>query len=511
MSEENRRIAKNSLLLYIRLIATTVVGIFSTRIVIRSLGVEDYGLYSVIGGIVAIMTSLNTTMTSTTYRFITVELGKGNKHLINKVFNVSLVIHIMLALLLVVISETLGIWYINNYLNVVPQKINDAIFVFQFSVLAVAFNIISIPFQGLVTAVEKFSIAVGIEITRSILRLLFVISLIYFTGNKLQLYAVLMTILSFIPLVLYVGYCKKKYFYIIKWKFYSDIRKYKEMLFFSGWTMLGASASIIQNQGTEILINYFFGTILNASFGIASRLKNLIIMFSRNIGQAAIPQIMKQYAVGDMKRVQNLVTYVSKYSFFLMLLISLPVLLETKFLMHIWIGVIPPYTINFIRLMIILGLFDVLRSSIPSVIQATGKIKIFQIAISGTILLSLPIAFIFFYLGFPPYYILVVYIILSVLATIITIILLKKQVNFNIGFLLKKSYLPVFFVTISMFPLILILNIMDMGVTRFLVISFSSVSWASFIIFFIGLEKKERQGVISNIKLFKNKIMKNVK
>ena len=338
---ENKKIAINTILLYLRLIITTIIGIVSTRIVFRSLGVEDYGLYSVVGGVVVMMAFLNTVMISTTYRFITFEIGRKGEEAINKVFNISLSIHIGIAILGVLLAATIGEWYFNNHLNIEPHQKDNVNFVFRLSVLATVFNIFSIPFRGLITALEKFSVRVSIEIIRSILQLLFVISLIYFSGDKLRLYAVLMAVLTLISSSLFILYCKKNYTLITQWKFQRDIKKYKEMLTFSGWNLIGTVAVMGQVQGSAIIGNLFFGTIFNAAFGIANQLNSLINMFARNLGQAAIPQIIKSHGRGDDKRMTDIVVSISKYSFFLMLIPALPILLETEYLLELWLGDIP--------------------------------------------------------------------------------------------------------------------------------------------------------------------------
>ena len=206
---QNKTLAKNSLLLYFRLIVVTIVGLITTRIVVRNLGASDYGLYNVVGSIVVMMNFLNTVMVSTTYRYIAYELGKGKEGNVNKIFNISFSIHLALILIVILLAETLGIWYIRNYLNIDPNKLQDAIFVFRFSVLATVINIFSIPFQGLVTALEKFSVKAIIEILRSVVKLIFVILLAYYLGNKLRFYSVLMAISTVIPSFLFIIYCTK--------------------------------------------------------------------------------------------------------------------------------------------------------------------------------------------------------------------------------------------------------------------------------------------------------------
>ncbi len=506
---QNKTLAKNSLLLYFRLIVVTIVGLITTRIVVRNLGASDYGLYNVVGSIVVMMNFLNTVMVSTTYRYIAYELGKGKEGDVNKIFNISFSIHLILILVVILLAETLGIWYIRNYLNIDPNKLQDAIYVFRFSVLATVINIFSIPFQGLVTALEKFSVKAIIEILRSVVNLIFVILLAYYLGNKLRFYSVLMAIATVIPSFLFIIYCTKKHPLFTKIKVQRDVPKYKEMLGYSGWIMIGAAASVGKNTGIPIIVNYFFGTILNAAYSIANQINHFLILFTQGLTEAAIPQITKNFSEGNNKRVLNLAAYVSKYSFLLLVLPALPILLETDFLVHLWIGEIPKYTVLFCRLMIINALLESLKSGIPAVVQASGKIKWFQIINSTLLLLGLPLTFLLFKFGYPPHYSITVYIIISAINIIINIILLKKIINFNVKFLIKTSYYRAFLVTLAVLPLFFIVPLFNESITRFIITVILSILYYVIVVYFIGLEDKERNMVKSGLNTIKSKLKIN--
>jgi len=424
---ENFLIFKNSGILFLRLLVTSIIGLFTSRFVIQSLGASDFGLYNVVGGLVIIIAFLNTVMTSTTYRFIAFEMGRNNKEGVNKVFNISLIIHICLALLVLILTETAGIYYVKNYLKINPGKLNDAIFVLRFSTYATIFSILSIPYQGLVTAQEKFATQAVIELVKSILVFLVAFALVYYIGNKLKFYAYLIAVVNLVPTLLFLYYCRRKYSEIVKWNFQRWGPKYKEMLSFSGWITLGAAASVGQTSGSALIINTFFGTVLNATFGIANQVNSIVLVFARNLGQAAIPQITKSFSSGNLERTISLSAYISKYTFFLMLLPALPILLETDYLLNLWLGELPPYTGIFCQLMIINALIGGLGGGLPAVIQATGKIKYFQIILSATALLSLPIAYFLFKVGCPPFSILVAFIITALINVVSWQVLLKKN------------------------------------------------------------------------------------
>lgn len=497
---DNTRIIKNSGILYIRLFTTSIIGLIATRILLQSLGTSDFGLYSVVGGIVVMMAFLNTVMITTTYRYIAFELGKGNSGGVNQIFNISLVIHIVLAFLLILFAETLGRFYIQHYLNVPFDSVDDALFVFRFSVFGTFFSILSIPFQGLITAQENFFIRACIAIFRSVLKLGAVLILLFYLGNRLRLYSILMMFVMMTPLILFFLYSRKKYSSLIRWNFQKNIKKYKEMLGFSGWILLGAGASVGKVQGAALIINSFFGTILNASFGIATQINSMILMFSRNLSQAAIPQITKSYSSGNSERSMQLVLYIAKYSFFLMLLPALPILLEINFILKLWLKEVPQYTSIFINLMIINGLIEATYAGIPAAVQATGKIKWFQIILSAISLLSLPIAYILFAVGYPPHSILVIYICSSVIMILVMLALLKRLINFNVKKFIIHSYLRIFYVAISVSPLFLIRNLYEESIIRFILISMLAVIWVLIAIYNLGMEKKEKEKIVTNVK-----------
>jgi len=503
---QNKKIAKNSLILYFRLLITSIIGLITTRIIVQNLGASDYGLYSVVGSVVVMMNFLTTVMVSTTYRYIAFEMGRDDGKYVNKVFNISLLIHIGIAFLVILLAETVGVWYIHNQLNVETGKISDAIFVFRLSILATIINIYSIPFQGFITAIEKFSVSASIEILRSAINLIFVIILAYYLGNKLRFYAVSMTVLALIPSLLFIGYCKIKYTAITSWNIQKDIAKYKEMVAYSGWIMIGAGAYVGKSTGSALIINSFFGTVINAAFGIANNLNNLITMVGSNLGQAAIPQIMKSYSGGDNKRTLHLVAYTSKYTFFLMFIPALPLLLETEYLLKLWLGDIPEYTVIFSKLMIINVLIDALFTGIPAAVQATGKIKWFQIILSSMMLLGLPISYILLKFGYQPYSIQIAYIVIAIANIFVGVFLLKKLINFDIVFLLKTSYFRITIVFLAILPLFFVKFFFIESFLRFLLSSIISVSCLIITIFLIGLENNERDVVRNMIRFMKYKL-----
>lgn len=489
---ENRRIAKNSLFLYIKLITTTLVGLLSARIVLQNLGASDFGLYSVVGGIVVMINLFNTAMTSASYRFIAFEIGRGNVSGANKVFNISLLIHVCLAFFVVLLAETLGTYYIHHYLNVEADRISDAMFVFRLSVIAAVFSIVSIPFQGLVTAHEKFFVRSLIDIVQALLRLAAAVMIIWYGSNRLRLYAVLTMLAIAITASMYMAYCRRKYRSTVVWNFQTERAKYCEMLGFSGWVILGSSATIGKVHGAALIINFFFGTVLNAAFGIANRANQFVLLFSHSLAQAAVPQIVKSYSSGNIDRTMQLVCYMPKYTFFLMLLPALPILLETEYLLNLWLDTVPEYTTLFCQLIITGAVIDCLNTGIQAAVEATGKIKYFHLCRSALLLSGLPVSFILFKLKYPPYSILVVYVFTSLAIVFVNQILLKELIKIDIKKLYRTSYLRIFNVTACVLPLFFIKKILGQGLDRFIFLSLTSFIWIFLVIWFAGIDSNER-------------------
>jgi O-antigen/teichoic acid export membrane protein len=494
---DNRKIFKNSGILYIRLIIVTICGLFTSRLVLQSLGASDFGLYNVVGGIVVVIGLLNTAMISTSFRYIAFEMGKGNVQGVNQVFNISLVLHGCLALIVLLLAETVGIYYVHHFLNVPADRTADAVFVFRLSVLATVFSIVSAPYQGLITAQEHFTVRSSIEVVSGLLRLAIAISLLYYGADRLRLYAILTALVVAMTSILYMTYCRAKSAHIVRWHFVADKAKYKEMVDFGFWVLLGAAGCIGRVQGAALIINWFFGTLINAPFAVANQVNQVVLTFTQNLGQAAVPQITKSYSSGNSDRTMELVCYMNKYSFLLMLLPALPLLLETDFLLRLWLKAVPQYTALFCQLMVCNALIDCLMASFPSAVQATGKIRYFQIVQSVVSLSSLPVAFVLFKWYYQPYTILVVYIVTTIVNVAICLVLLRRLIRFDVKRFLNASYLRILYVVVCVSPLFAIKQLFDEGMSRSLFLLVLSVVWCVVAIYLVGIEERERAFFLS--------------
>lgn len=446
----NKKIAINSIIIFIRLCVVSLVGIIASRYVLDALGASDYGLYNVVGGIVTLLNIFNTAMLSTTYRYLAFEIGKKENGKPNKVFSTSFFIHGAFALMILIFGIVIGDWYIDNYLNVDVSKLGDAHFVFHISILTTVISTLLVPYQGLLVAYEKFGVNAVIDIISNILRFIAILLFIYSDGNRIRIYSLIMFGFTFISGALYLLYSLKYYFDIVRLRLVREVELYKEMISYAFWTLFGAVAIIGKDQGSKILINFFFGTIVNAAYAVANQVESFILLFARSLSNAAIPQITKNYSGGNEGRSIKLTSYISKYTFFLMAIVAFPVILEMEFLLGLWLKEIPEGTTTFCKLIVLNGLLGCLGEGIPALVNATGNIKTYQIIYQGCNFLGLPIAFLFFYLGYNQYSILIIYCIVTIICAIVRLFLLKWIFKFDIKLFVITSYQKIFIISIPL-------------------------------------------------------------
>lgn len=503
---DNKKIAVNSVVIFLRLIITSLVGIYISRVVLDALGASDYGLYNVVGGIVTMLNVMNSAMLSTTYRYIAFELGKGNNADTRRVFNTCFQIHIFFAIFIVLLGLTLGEWYIDNFLNVADGKLPDAKFVFHISLLTAAISTLLVPFQGLIVAFEKFVVNAIIDIISFLFRLGIIVAFIYSEDNRLRLYSILQLSYNILSCSLYLFYCIKNYFPIIKWHVYNDWKLCKEMFSYATWTLFGAFAAYGKTQGSAIIVNFFFGTIVNAAFAVANQVESFILMFARSLSNAAVPQITKNFSGGNETRSIKLTSYISKYTFILMSMVAFPVMLEMEFLLGLWLKDIPEGAVLFCQLTVLGGLIGCLGEGIPALINATGNIKTYQIIFHTFNLLGLPIAFIFYRYGYPAETILIVYCVIGILAAFLRIFLMKKIYKFDVRMLIKVSYSKIFIISVPLVVYFYLYNCTQYSVIEHICGLVLSELYLFLVIAIVGIDKAER-GIIKNV--FKSKFKKS--
>jgi O-antigen/teichoic acid export membrane protein len=374
------------------------VTLYTSRIVLEQLGVSDYGVYSIVGGIVALFGFLNSSMSSATQRYLAFDLGKKDDKKLQKTFSATLTIHLAIAIIILFFAETLGLWYVNYKVILPPERLFAANVVYQFSVLTALIGIIQVPYDSLIMAYEKMNIYAYISIVEVSLKLTLVFFLVYYPGDKLIAYGAMLFLVSFIIRIAYQIYCKKKYV-VSKYKFEYDKIYFNELISYSGWNLFGGLASVSRGQGINIVLNLFFGTVANAAYGLTLQVQSATNQFVSNFQRAVNPQIIKSYSEGNIERMHKLIIQSSKFSFILMILLVAPIIFNIDFILNFWLKTPPEYSSVFIRLSLITVLIDSISYPFQTGIQATGKIKTYLMVVGGIIMLALPITGVWLYYG----------------------------------------------------------------------------------------------------------------
>lgn len=445
-NQENKRLAKNTVFLYFRMLFIMGVSLYISRVVLQVLGVEDYGIYNVVGGVVAMFVFINSSMTSATQRYLTYSLGEKSLENFNKTFSSAIVIHIIIALIIIILSETIGIWLIYNKLTIPESRIDSALWVFQFSILSTVFSILTVPFNATIISHERMSAYAYISIIEATLKLLFITCLGFVTYDKLVSYGLMLFIVQVIVLSLYILYCKK-YFPNVKYTRRLICKDhFLELLSFAGWSFWGNLASIASTQGVNILLNIFNGPVVNAARGLAVQVQYALVQFVSSFQTALNPQITKTYARDEMTQMHNLIYKSSRFSFYLMLLLCVPLFFETHFVLTIWLKEVPEYVEHFTRLMIIYTMISPLSNPCAIANQATGSVRYYQIVVGGLLLLNLPLSYIALKAGCQPESVFVVAILVETIAQFCRVLILRRQINLNVSELLYNIYFKVIIV-----------------------------------------------------------------
>ena len=374
---DNKKIAKNTLFLYVRMFLTMGVSLFTSRIVLNTLGVEDFGTYNLVGGIVIMFSFINTAMLGATQRFLNFEMSKKSDEAVNKVFCVSMNAHILIMLVIIFLSETIGLWFLNYKLNIPENRMFAANIVYQFSLLAFCFNILKVPYNASVIAYEKMSFYAWISIIEVVLKAIIVYFLLLFVFDKLILYSILVFAVSILVFLAYRYFCRKL-FISCKYRYIKDKTLFKELVSFSSWSMFGNLALIGSNQGVYMILNIFLGVTINAAMAIAAQVNMAVFSFVSNFQMAFNPQIIKTFASNDIKVHEKLVFQASKFSYYLLLILVLPILFNTAYILELWLKIVPEYAVPFTQLMLVFSLIDALAGPFWVSMNATGKIKKYQ-------------------------------------------------------------------------------------------------------------------------------------
>ena len=493
----NIRIAKNTAFIYIRIIVTILVGVVTSRLVLQALGVDDYGLYNVVGSTVALFSFITVSLAATTQRFINVELGKpgGDPR---RVFNVCHVIHIASAALLFLLTEAVGVVYIHHWLNVAPGKEADAMFVFQVSVAAACLGIANIPFQSMLAAFERFRDQALADIFFTLVKLALVVVLLFCRGNLIRIYAVFMAVGSVLSFAFYHGYCYRRWRSIVRWKFVRGWSAYREPLSFNNYNLLSAGANVVKWQGGHILLNYFFGTAVNAANGIANLVATYVERFTGNIATAAAPQIIQNHSGNNTDRARYLTKTVSRMSLLVNLMVFFTVMPDLEFLLGLWLGSgMPEGAAAFTRCTLILGLVSSTTAGLYQMINASGQIKWFKIQYAFLYFAALLLSFgIYRAGGVPVHTLLLVYIAADALSRALTLILCRSILHYPVREFMRSAYPRPALIAVLMCLFMLGYRRLPLsGTAAHLAGTALAFLTVTLLCFYIGLKKKERQHI----------------
>ena len=495
---DNKRLAKNTIMLYFRTFFVMLIGLFTSRVILQTLGVEDYGTYTIVGGFVSFFSIVSGTLVSTTQRYITFELGKGEGANTQKVFGAAMTIHFLLALFLLLLFETIGLWFLNNKLNIPHERLYAANWVFQFSILSFLVNIISTPYTAVIIAHERMKAFAYISIMDVVLKLLIVYALYLTPFDKLVMYSLFLFGVAFLDRMIYNIYCKR-HFHETNLVLVKDKTLYKSMFSFAGMNFIGSFASILATQGTDIIINLFFGVTVNAARGIANQVLSAVTRFVNDFMTALNPQITKEYAAGNKVNSKQLCFRGSKFSFILVLFFAIPVVLRTPQILSLWLGVYPNFSVVFIRCAFILTLLTVLSGTLITEILATGNLTSTTWWIGETRLLTLPLVYACYKIGGGPEYAYYSLIFIEFISLYLRLFILERITNVKfVKDFTNQVFMKIIITTLSSSVIAFFVNKLFpeslWGLLGFTIVALLLISIVSF---FVGLTPTERGVIIS--------------
>ena len=496
-----KRIAKNTMLLYIRMLFMMLITLYTSRVVLNALGVEDYGLYDVVGGVVAMFSAISGTVNAAISRFITFEIGTGDVAKLKRVFSTSVNLQVGMSILVVVLAETVGLWFLNNKIVIPDNRIIAANWCYQFSILTFIIGLLNIPYNAAIVAHERMSVFAYFAIFEAFGRLAVAWSISVCLYDRLIFYAIIMAVLALVVRVAYAVYCKRQ-FLECTYSFVYDSSLLKQMSNFIGWAFVGVSAWALKLYGTKILINLFFGPMINAAQAIATQVEQAVSRFVTNFMMALNPQITKSYAAGDKDYMFSIMYKGARFSFYILLLLSLPILLNTDYILNLWLINVPEHSVLFVQLSLILALVGSIRNPLVTAHIATGKIKRYQIVVSGIDLLNIPVSYLLFSLGAIPESVLIVAISISICCFFAGLIVLRGMIALNVMSYIRNVFFNVLIVSLcaTIVPVLAKLLITDNSFLSFIFITLIAISSTFVIEMYVGCTKGERTLVINQVR-----------
>lgn len=496
-----KRVIKNTGFLYVRMLITIFISLYSTRLILNALGEVDYGIFNLIGGVVAMLSFINGAMIIATQRYLSIYLGAGDAKKLKSVFNSSIILHLAISLIIVLLLETGGFFLFHGGLNIPADRIGTARIIFHFMVISTFFTINAVPYDASINSHENMLFDALVGIFESIIKLGIAIWLVYSAFDKLVLYGLLMAALTIMIRLIKSIYCSRKYEECrIRLKLDLDIRLLKEMVSFAGWNVFGLFCSVLKSQGLAILLNLFFGIVVNAAYGIANTVNSNIRAFSANMIRAILPQITKSEGSGDRERMLRLSVFASKMSFFLLAVFAIPIIIEMPFILKIWLKTVPENSIIFCQLILIISLIYQITIGMMAAITSVGNIKVFQIVVGAVEIFNLPFAYVLVKLGLPAYSVLIGLIFLEIIAGGLKIWFAHKVAGLDINdFLIKTLMNSMITVAISAILASLLRYIMPEGFLRVIGVGFVSTLSLIIAVKYIALTSGENEKIRETI------------
>lgn len=500
MPINSNSIAKNTMLLYIRMIILMLVALYTSRIVFTALGVEDFGIYNVVGGVVVVLAFLNGTLSTASSRYIVVALGEGDKKHMSKVFFNVFLLNALLAIIIVVLAETVGLWFVCHKMQIPIERYNAALWVYHLSVITIVFNILSIPYNASIIAHERMKAFAYITLLDALAKLALAFIIQEIALDKLITYALLLMFIQIVDRIIYTRYCLR-HFEETHLRYSVDKRLLKEMMQFMSWSSYGSFVSVGFTQGINILLNLFFGPAVNASRSIAVQIQNNVLHFINNFQTALNPQLMINTSSKNYMDVQKLLITGSKFSFYLLCMLGLPIISETHIIIKCWLGAVPDYAVSFCRIILVTSFIGTLANPLRSINQAQGDIKKFQLYECSVLLLIIPVSYMLLRQWEIPILVFYVHLAIELIAQFIRLAIVLPKINLSLNLYFKLVYvriLPVFI--LPMIPVLLINNTMNEGIYRLVINIFCIEISLGVLIYFIGLSGNERKYIKSMIK-----------
>lgn len=491
---EQSRIVKNTVMLYVRMAVIMLASLYMSRVVLDVLGEQDYGIYNIVGSVVVSLTFIQNALISATQRFLSYEIGKENLEETSRVFSMSMNIHILFTAVVVIVLEIVGVWFVNNILNIPSDRMFAANVVLQFSIVTFCANMLRIPYNAVIISHESMNVYAVISIIEAFLKLALAFVLTICRFDKLIMYAALLFLITLAVNMLYILYCKKTYSSVCKYRYINDKGLFKNMTSFLGWNMFGGVSSIATSEGPNYFINIYLGVTVNAALGLAKQVSSAVYQFTSNFQSAFNPQIVKAYAQGDKDYLFDLINKTSQISFYLLFIIAFPVILCSDVIFDLWLVDVPKYAVEFCILIMVAQLISALSSPMWMVVHATGNIKKYQITLSVINLLILPIAWVILALGFSPVYIIGAQVVINILVFAYRLLYLYKRIGFDLVSYSKLVLVKSLFLMLLIIPIPIMTRIYIIGI-KGVIISFALALVITCVVFYkwgIGKEYKQQ-------------------